>query len=318
MDLRELADQAMEWSLFGSFTRLGYEGRRRLFGWEELADLQMEGETALVTGATSGLGLETATWLARIGASVRILGRNPAKTAEAAERIREETGNHDVGTYLADLSDLEAVRRVAGEILEREERLDVLVHNAGALLNDRRVSPQGHEVTFASMVLAPHLLTRLLIPALERAPSPRVIWVSSGGMYTQALDIDTLEMGPEDYRGSVAYAKAKRAQVVLSQEWARRLRDRRIAVHAMHPGWADTPGIHEGLPTFSRLIGPVLRDETEGADTIVWLAAADEPGRVTGRFWLDRRPRPTEKLPGTATSEGDAEALWEMVEGLTA
>jgi NAD(P)-dependent dehydrogenase (short-subunit alcohol dehydrogenase family) len=137
-------------------------------------------------------------------------------------------------------------------------------------------------------------------------------------MYTQALDLDTLEMGPEDYRGSVAYAKAKRAQVVLSQEWARRLRDRRIAVHAMHPGWADTPGIHEGLPTFSRLIGPVLRDETEGADTIVWLAAADEPGRVTGRFWLDRRPRPTEKLPGTATSEGDAEALWEMVEGLTA
>ena len=91
-----------------------------------------------------------------------------------------------------------------------------------------------------------------------------MIWVTSGGMYTQPLDVDTLEVGPGGYKGSVAYAKAKRAQVVLTEEWAKRLRDDGVAVHAMHPGWADTPGIHDSLPTFSRLIGPLLRDRRGG------------------------------------------------------
>jgi dehydrogenase/reductase SDR family protein 12 len=145
-----------------------------------------------------------------------------------------------------------------------------------------------------------------------------VIWVASGGMYTQKLDVDDVEMGPEDYRGSVAYARAKRAQVVLTKEWAGRLRDRGIAVHAMHPGWADTPGLHEGLPTFTKLIGPLLRDVDEGADTVVWLVAADEPARTTGLFWHDRRPRATEKIPGTGTEDAEQGRLWTFVEGLTA
>jgi NAD(P)-dependent dehydrogenase (short-subunit alcohol dehydrogenase family) len=314
-DPRELADGLLEVSVIGSFTRIGFEARRRLFGWEDLSTRRLDGRIVLVTGATSGLGLEAATTLARMGASVRILGRSADKAEAARSSIVAETGNDDVGAYLADLGDLDATRRVADEIREHEPRLDALVHNAGALLTEYRETPQGHEVTFATMVLAPHLLTRELRPLL--GAGARVIWVTSGGMYTQALDVDTLELGPDGYRGSVAYAKAKRAQVVLTELWAKRLRDDGVAVQAMHPGWADTPGIHESLPTFSKLIGPLLRDRAEGADTIVWLTAADEPGRTTGRLWLDRHPRSTDKLPSTRTSPEERDRLWALVERLT-
>ncbi len=314
-DPRELADALLEVSVIGSFTKLGYEARRRLFHWEDLTAHRIEGSIVLVTGATSGLGLEAATTLARMGASVRLLGRSADKAEAARASIAAETGNDDVAVYLADLGDLEATRRVAAQILAREPRLDALVHNAGALLTEYRETPQGHEVTFATMVLAPHLLTRELRPLLSAGA--RVIWVTSGGMYTQPLDVDTLEVGPEGYKGSIAYAKAKRAQVVLTEEWAKRLRDDGIAVHAMHPGWADTPGIHDSLPTFSKLIGPLLRDRAEGADTIVWLAAADEPGRTTGKLWLDRHPRSTDKLPNTRTTTEERARLWELVERLT-
>ena len=314
-DPRELADGLLELSVIGSFTKVGYAARRRLFDWEDLSARRLDGIVVLVTGATSGLGLEAATTLARMGASVRLLGRSGDKAEAARAAIVAEAGNDDVAMYLADLGDLDAVRRVAAEVRAREPRLDVLVHNAGALLTEYRGTPQGHEVTFATMVLAPHLLTRDLQPLL--AAGSRVIWVTSGGMYPQPLDVDTLEVGPGGYKGSVAYAKAKRAQVVLTEEWAKHLRDDGVAVHAMHPGWADTPGIHDSLPTFSRLIGPLLRDPAEGADTIVWLAAADEPGRSTGKLWLDRHPRSTDKIPSTRASAEERARLWELVEHLT-
>ncbi len=219
--------------------------------------------------------------------------------------------------YVADLSSLEAVRTVAAELRDRDPRIDVLIHNAGALLPERALSVDGHEMTFATMVLGPFLLTRELLPLLRAAQGSRVIWIASGGMYTQPLDVDALEMGPGDYRGATAYARAKRAQVVLSEEWAKRLRSDGIAVHAMHPGWADTPGLETGLPGFRTLIGPLLRTPQEGADTIVWLAAAEEPGRTTGRFWLDRRPRSTRKLVATGATDEERARLWALCERLT-
>jgi NAD(P)-dependent dehydrogenase (short-subunit alcohol dehydrogenase family) len=220
--------------------------------------------------------------------------------------------------YVADLSSLDEVRRVAREIREREDRLDVLVLNAGALLGERQESADGHEVTFALMVLGPFLLTGELVPLLRATRGgARVLWISSGGMYTQSLDVDALEMGADDYSGSTAYARAKRAQVVLAEEWGKRLRDDHIAVHAMHPGWADTPGLETGLPGFRTLLGPILRSPEEGADTIVWLAAADEPGRVTGKFWLDRAPRSTTKLVPSGATPEQRDRLWELCEQLT-
>ena len=110
--------------------------------------------------------------------------------------------------------------------------------------------PRGIELTVAGQVITPFLLTKLLLPALLAAAPSRVITVSSGGMYAQRLDPATLEMAPSGYRGAVAYARVKRAQVVLSREWARRVDRADVAFHAMHPGWADTPGIAASLPRF--------------------------------------------------------------------
>lgn len=319
-DWRTVADAALEATVVGSFTRLGLEARRALGPWEDLGAVSLAGRTVLVTGATSGLGLATAHRLARMGAAVRIVGRDAARTDAARDAVRAESANPDVDTYLADLADLDQVRALGRAVLDRETRLDALVHNAGALLATQTWSPQGHEVTFASMVLGPALLTDLLLPLLGATARPdldppqpaRVVLVSSGGMYTRRLDV----VDPESdggYRGSVAYAKAKRAQVVLAERWAARFAGQGVVVHAMHPGWAATPGVHASLPTFEKVMAPLLRTPEEGADTIVWLVASDAAARSTGRFWLDRRPRATHYLPRTRETEAERDQLETLV-----
>ncbi len=142
-------------------------------------------------------------------------------------------------------------------------------------------------------MLGPHLLTRLLRERLIASAPARVIFVSSGGMYTRRLEIDDLQSRKGTFDGRVAYARSKRAEVVLAERWAEELAGTGVVVHAMHPGWADTPGIQTSIPTFRRVMRPLLRSPEQGADTIVWLAAAPEPGTVTGRFWSDRHERST-------------------------
>ena len=315
--LSRLVDAVLETSVVGSFTKVGYEARRRLYDWPDLASFDMSGKTVVITGGNSGLGLVTAKALVRIGATVRIVARNAERGAAAVEEL-DALGGAEAGLYVGDLSSFDDVRRLASEIRERESRLDVLVHNAGALLAERSESADGHEMTFATMMLGPFLLTSELIPLLRATPGgSRVLWIASGGMYTQSLDVDTLEMGDDGYSGTTAYARAKRAQVVLAEEWGKRLRDDRIVVHAMHPGWADTPGLETGLPGFRTVLGPILRSPEEGADTIVWLAAAEEPGRLTGKFWLDRAPRSTTKLVPSGATPEERERLWALCERMT-
>jgi NAD(P)-dependent dehydrogenase (short-subunit alcohol dehydrogenase family) len=312
--LRDLLDDVADALIVPSFTRLGYEARRRAYGWTPPAEHALAGRTTVVTGATSGLGEVTATALARLGARVVLVARSRQRAEATRDRIAGATGSDDLAIELADLEDLCAVRRAAEAIAAREARVDVLIHNAGALLTERRTSPDGYESTFATMVLAPALLTDRLLPALRSARG-RIVVVTSGGMYAQRLHLDDLQSTHDPYRGSVAYARAKRAQVALMRLWARELRGT-VTVHAMHPGWADTPGVEASLPRFRALLGPLLRSPEEGADTIVWLAAADEPARTSGRLWLDRRPRAFDKLPGTAVSHADAVALRDACERL--
>jgi dehydrogenase/reductase SDR family protein 12 len=321
-DPRPALDELLDATVVFSYTDVGPVVRRRLFHWEDLDARSLKGGILVVTGATSGLGLAAAQRMAAMGASLRLLVRDPGRGARAKAAILTHAPRADVDLFAADLGDLASVRAVVDEIRSREARVDVLVNNAGGIVPQRRLSPDGYELTFATMVLGPFALTNGLAPLLQANRTAggraRVINVVSGGMYSQGLHVDDLSMEREPYRGSVAYARAKRAMVVLTEEWARRWRDRDVVVHAMHPGWADTPGIATALPRFRSIVGPRLRTADEGADTIVWLAASAEAQQGTGRLWLDRRPRPTVRLPGTRVSRADADRLWKICERLTA
>ena len=194
----------------------------------------------------AGFGLATAIGVARLGATVRFVARTRDRAHQAVPTIVEAVPGADVDFHLADMGEFDQVREMAAEFSSDHDRLDVLVHNAGALSKEYTVTAAGTELTVASQLVAPFLLSGLLLPRLGAALPSRVIQVSSGGMYTQRFDLDTLESGPDGYDGTVAYARVKRAQLVLMHEWVRRLGGTGTVFHAMHPGWADTPGITLG------------------------------------------------------------------------
>ncbi len=310
--IRNAIDTALETTVAPSFSRVGYEVRKRLFDWQDLDELELRGKVVLVTGANSGLGLAAATEFARLGASVRALVRSDEKGKTTVARIVEATGNNDVEYGVADLADFDSVRTFAEGFRAEHDRLDVLVNNAGALLAERTTNDAGVEMTLAVHVIGPYILTRKLLPLLADSAPARVITVTSGGMYAEELDVAKLQ-SPKGYRGSIAYARAKRAQVVLTRLWQQKLPTRGVTFHAMHPGWADTPGVESSLPMFHTVTGPFLRTPEQGADTIVWLAAAEEPRQQPGRLWLDRRVRPEHKLPTTRHDTAEEQRLWDEV-----
>lgn len=310
--LARVADATLEATVVGSFARTGYGARRFLSHWTPLHRLRLDGKVAIVTGATSGLGRVTAEQLARQGAEVCIVGRDPGRTTRVQAEIAAAAGV-PVESDLADLSLLSDVAAFAERFTEQHDRLDILVLNAGSLTGEYAVTAEGNEVTLATHVLSQFLLTSALQPLLARSAPSRVIVVSSGGMYTEPLDVDALDPEPGAYNGTKAYARCKRAQVALVEEWARRLHDDGITVNAMHPGWADTPGLRASLPGFGRILGPLLRTPAEGADTIVWLAATPE-STGSGLFFLDRQPRAKHRLRRTRRPDYDAEVarLWQF------
>jgi NAD(P)-dependent dehydrogenase (short-subunit alcohol dehydrogenase family) len=302
-----LLDTALDLSVVGGYTSVGYRIRSR--DWNALP--RMEGKVVVITGATSGIGLAAADGFARLGATVWLAVRNRERGEDARTRILEHWGEADVHVELCDLSQLESVRRFAERFAAEALRLDVLVNNAGVLTQTRELSADGIELTLATNVIGPFLLTQLLIPLLERSAPSRVVNVSSGGMYAQKLRADDLQSEQGDFDGPTVYARSKRAEVVLAAVWAQRLDDTGVTVHAMHPGWVDTPGIQSSLPRFYRATRPLLRSADQGADTIVWLGAAPEPARSSGGFWHDRRRRRTHLLPGTRETEADRRQLWD-------
>ena len=314
--ISSLFDSILDRTVVGGYTKVGY--RLRSPAWDAGDLTSMDGRTVLVTGATSGLGLAAAEGFARLGARVRLLARSKERGEQARAAVVRATGNDDVRTYLGDVSDLGDVRACATRFAADEPRLDVLVNNAGVLPSERTVTSEGNELGLATNVLGPFLLTNLLLPLLEASAPARVVNVSSGGMYTQRLDVEDLQSTGDEFNGATVYARNKRAQVVLTELWAQRLAGTGVVVHAMHPGWADTPGVASSLPRFHRLTGPLLRSPDQGADTIVWLGAAAEPGRSSGGFWHDRRRRPTHRVRWTNETRADRERLWHECERLTA
>jgi NAD(P)-dependent dehydrogenase (short-subunit alcohol dehydrogenase family) len=313
MTVSELVDDALEILVVPSFSRWGYAIRRRLFDWQDPGPEALAGRTALVTGPTSGLGRSIAGSLAGLGARVVLVGRNADRLDHVRRELSEAAGEDRFPTVIADLSSRRSVLRAVDRLLASEERLDVLVDNAGGLFDERRETVEGIELTLALMVVGPFVLTSGLLPLL-RAHGGRVIVVTSGGMYTQAVRLDDIESGDaEPWSGARVYARAKRIQVAMVREWARRTEGANVTFNAMHPGWADTPGLAESLPAFRRLMAPILRSPREGADTAVWLAASEEARAWNGRLFLDRRPRPFDRIPSTRLGRAERAALWDAV-----
>lgn len=314
--LGRAVDSALEATVVLSWSNFGFAARRRFCAWHDVAPRAMDGRFALVTGATSGIGRETALTLARLGASVTVVGRDERRTATAAAEMADVSGGQVHGAA-ADVSCLRDVRELARHVCGRTDRLDVIVHAAGGVAHELRTTREGIESTAALHVAGPHLLTKLLVARL--GPSGRVIWVSSGGMYAAALDVRRLDPLPEKYRGLKAYAITKRAQVELAALWDRLIGPGRRSL-SVHPGWVGTGALEEGLPVFARVMSPLLRTAQEGADTIVWLATA--PGSEIGDsgVWFDRRARPVHRFPFCVVTRGrtdQSQQLWNWCESVS-
>lgn len=303
-------DRLMDLTVVPGFSAIGYEFRRRAFEWETP---EVEGRTVMVTGANAGLGRAASEELARLGARVVMVCRDPGRGEEARRAVAAGAGL-EPELMIADLSAMGSVRDLAGRWAERGESLDVLVNNAGVMPLERSVTEEGFELTFATNVLGPFLLTRLLMPSLEKGSEPRIVMVSSGGMYGSGFSLFDPQLERREYRPSAVYAHTKRAEVMLADEFDVRFRP---TACSMHPGWAETPGVAESLPRFNRIMGPVLRDPEAGADTVVWLAGASPAEAPGGLFYEDRRPRPKYRLPGTRETAADRRRLYELCEELT-
>jgi len=308
-------DTALEVAIVPSFSRLGPAVRSQLYGWAPAPAGAMTGRTALVTGPTSGLGRATARQLAQLGARLILVGRSEERLQALRAELVQTTGEDRVAVVVADMSSIESVRAAVTAIGATESRLDVLVDNAGAIFPEWGETAEGIERTLAVLVVGPFVLTSGLMPLLSAAPNGRVISVTSGGMYTQRVELDDLNWRERSFSGPRVYAQSKRIQVALMREWSRRVGSP-VAFNAMHPGWADTPGLADSLPGFYRLMGPLLRSVDEGADTIVWLATSPDIEPPGGMLYLDRRPRPFDRLPSTRQTAAERRDLWNAISSL--
>ena len=313
--LRAGCNALLDASILFSFDLSGFRRHARSFAPTDL-DVDLTGRVCVVTGANSGIGFETSRALAGRGATVWMLCRDRQRGQRALDEIRATSASKRVHLAVLDISDLGAVRHFAREF--SVPRVDVLVHNAGVLPDRRLESADGHELTLATHVLGPWLLTRELLPRLRASRDARVVFVSSGGMYSQRLSLTDCEWRHRPYDGVTAYAQTKRMQVVLAELLAAELPPARITVSSMHPGWADTPAVRTSLPRFRDRMQGRLRTPSEGADTVIWLAASTAARGRSGRFWFDRQPRSTHLLPWTRESAATRTALRHLCERATA
>ena len=257
---------------------------------------------AVVTGASSGIGQAAAVELARRGVGVVAVGRDPRRLERTAGRMEEAAGKAPPEPLRADFASLNEVRRLAGDLLERHERIDVLVNNAGVWMGRRELTPDGYETTFAVNHLAPFLLTNLLLERLRASAPARVVTTSSAAHYSGRIDFSDLH-GERSYSGWQAYCDSKLANVLFTRELARRLEGTSVTANCLHPGVIRSRLGRAG-PLPVRLawnaVNPFFASPKSGARTIVHLATSVEAGEVSGAYWTAKRPRAAKGDPHTA------------------
>ena len=280
----------------------------------------LQNQIALVTGATSGIGQVTATELAKMGAHVVILARNVEKAAAAQQEIKAAAGHDNVDVLLADLADLDQVRRAAAEFSARYPRLDILVNNAGLILGaQRQLSPQGLELGVATNHLGPFLLTSLLFEKLKASPAARVVNVASTAYRMARPNLADFQSARR-YGALGVYANTKLYNIMFTQELARRLRTHGIAnvsTNALHPGVVASSfgSAANGLMSlFVQLGRPFMISTAKGAETSVFLASDPAVATTSGGYFDKKRAEPVKNSFNTPEH---AQQLWELSEQLT-
>jgi NAD(P)-dependent dehydrogenase (short-subunit alcohol dehydrogenase family) len=279
----------------------------------------MTGKTVIVTGANSGIGLETAVALARAGATTVLIARDPRRGEAAVDTVRTRSGRDDVDLVLFDLASLASVRSGAAALLERCPRIDVLVNNAGLVLSRRQETEDGLEATFAINHLGPFLLTGLLLDRIKQSAPARIVNVSSTAHKgaRRGLNFDDLQ-SQRRYRGMSVYSKSKLANIYFTTELGRRLAGTGVTANCLHPGTVATgyarDGDASGLLAFGvRVIKPFVLTAEQGARTSIYLASSPEVADVTGRYFVKCRAR----RPSKVARESDAaRRLWDVSEQL--
>jgi NAD(P)-dependent dehydrogenase (short-subunit alcohol dehydrogenase family) len=272
----------------------------------------MQGKICLITGGTNGIGKSTAQGLARLGATVVIVGRDAQKTRQVVEEIRSATDNENVDSLLADLSSQQEVRRLASEFKRKYSQLHVLLNNAGGTLTPRQLSVDGIEMTLALNHLAYFLLTNLLLDMLEVSAPARIINVSSDAHSRGTIDFDNLQ-GERSYSSFGPYGNSKLANILFTIELARRLEGTGVTVNALHPGLTST-GFGKNNPgLLMKIMGVVIpliaRSPEKGAVTSIYLASSPEVQSITGKYFVDCKV--TQPAP-QATDSAVARQLWDV------
>ena len=276
----------------------------------------MKGKTCLVTGANSGIGKFTAIGLAESGAKVVMVSRDEERGRAAREEIISVTGNQDIDLLIADLSLSRSIRQLAGTVLAKYERLDVLVNNAGAYVGRRTLTEEGLETTFALNHLGYFLFTNLLLDLLKSSAPARIVNVASEAHRRTRIEFDDL-MGERSYKAFSAYGRSKLANIMFTYDIARRLEGTNVTANCLHPGVVATNFAHRdgGMVGFLlKTFGFLMRRPAKGAETAVFLASSADVDGVTGRYFIDKK-----EVRSSAVSydESAARRLWQVSEELT-
>uniref|UniRef100_A0A8C5LVE6 Dehydrogenase/reductase SDR family member 12 n=1 Tax=Leptobrachium leishanense TaxID=445787 RepID=A0A8C5LVE6_9ANUR len=297
------------------YTRAGYESAAKRFVEDDLG-VDVAGRHYMITGANSGIGKATALAIAKKGGTIHMVCRSRERAEEAKKEIESHTGNQNILVHLLDMSNPKEIWEFA-EKFKSENKLNVLINNAGCMVNKRELTDDGLEKNFATNTLGMYILTKALLPALEKEEDARVVNVSSGGMLVQKLTVSDLQFECGTFDGTMAYAQNKRQQVTLTELWAKS--HSKIHFSVMHPGWADTPAVRSSMPDFHEKMKNRLRTEEQGADTVIWLSISPAVVKYpSGLFFQDRKPVPTHlPLASTHSSPEDEEKLLHTLEELS-
>jgi len=272
----------------------------------------MAGKVVVITGGTGGIGKATAIGLATFGARVAITGRDLGRAELAAADIRTASGNSAIDAFAADLSSQSEVRRLASQVLDEYPRLDVLVNNVGGFWAHRHATADGLERTFALNHLAAFLLTNLLLDRLKSSAPSRVVTVSSGAHARGRIDFDDLQ-GARNYSGQRAYSQSKLANIMFTNELARRVAGSGVTANAVHPGVVRTSFGAEDQAWFftlmSGVIRPFLKTPAQGAETPIYLASSPAVSGANGQFFINRKPKTANK---TAYDTDVSARLWKI------